>query len=319
MRTSICLASLMLVVGCGSDPTENEACTKIAQDRCSQLQSCSAADLARRWTDLATCESRETLSCTEGLSAPKTGNNPSAVESCASALVAETCPAFLAGVNPPAACVTKKGPRANGMPCSFPAQCSSAFCAVASNALCGVCAAQPNPGDSCAAQTCGQDMVCVASTQLCQVPAAMGATCMQALPCGQGLACVGASMTTAGTCMPQATMIGAACDQRRMTAADCDPAAGLTCDRATNQCVMEPLVPTGGTCGNVNGVDNACSGGATCARPPASPTGTCVAPATDGGACDSASGPDCLFPARCVPTVSGGTAGTCQLPGSQSC
>jgi hypothetical protein len=40
--------------------------------------------------------------------------------------------------------------------------------------------------------------------------------------------------------------------------------------------------------------------------------GLCVAPAADGSACNTDSGPDCETPAKCV-------GGTCQLPGSMSC
>ena len=75
----------------------------------------------------------------------------------------------------------------------------------------------------------------------------------------------------------------------------------------------------GQTCGNVGGVQTRCAAGATCNRPPQSQTGTCLAPAADGAACDTAAGPGCLYPAKCVPASSGGTAGTCELPGDPSC
>ena len=313
------ISFLFALFGCGSDLTADQACTHVAEDRCSQLQTCSAADLSRRWPDLATCEAREKLACTEALAAPHTANTPSHVEECGGELVAQACGPFLSGVNPPMACVPEHGTLAVGAACSFAAQCSTGFCSVAPDTLCGACAAPPNPGDSCAAQGCGPIMVCVAATETCAVPSASGAACSASQPCLQGLACVGATQTASGTCMPEATTAGAACDARRQTMADCDAAAGLTCDRSTNTCVSQPLAASGQPCGLVGTTETACSGGATCVRPAGSATGTCVAPAADGAACDSASGPGCEFPARCVPTSAGGTAGTCQLPGSISC
>jgi hypothetical protein len=112
--------------------------------------------------------------------------------------------------------------------------------------------------------------------------------------------------------MEQGALVGAACDQRRMTAPDCNAAAGLTCSRATNMCVMQPLVAAGQMCGDINMVNTGCLAGATCVRAVGSPTGMCTAQAADGAACDATNGPDCQFPARCV-------SGTCQLPGSMTC
>jgi hypothetical protein len=308
-----------MVVGCGSDLTADEACTRIAQDRCTRLQTCSASDLARRWTDLTTCEQREKLSCQEALAAPKTANTPSITDACAAALATEDCAAFLSAVDPPAACMVQHGTLAVGAACSFAAQCGTGFCAVAPDALCGTCAPQPMPGDSCATQGCGQTMLCVASTQQCQVPVGSGVACSTALPCDQGLACVIATGATTGTCMPQGATVGAACDARRLTAADCDPAAGLVCDRSSNMCAMQPLAPAGATCGEITTVFTGCTAGATCVRATGSTTGTCIAPAADGAACDSVNGPSCLFPARCVPSMPGVSTGTCQLPGSVIC
>ena len=315
MRRLACLG-LLMVVACGSDLTADEACTRIAQDRCTRLQACSASDLTRRWPDVASCEQREKLACTEALAAPKTANTPSTTDACAAALAAEDCPAFLAAVDPPTACVVQHGPFAAGAACSFAAQCATGFCAVAAGALCGTCAPQPMPGDSCANQGCGQTMVCVAGTQQCEVPVASGAACSSSIPCAQGLACVGG---TTGTCMAEGETVGAACDVRRLTAPDCDAAAGLACDRSSNTCVMQPLAPAGATCGEITTVFTACMSGATCVRAAGSTTGTCIAPAADGAACDSVSGPGCLFPARCVPSAAGASAGTCQLPGSTTC
>ena len=311
------LVILVSLVACGGqDLTATQACTDVSQDRCMQLATCSAADLSKRWTDLASCEDREKLACLEAQAAPKTAATPATVEACANALTTQACDAFLSGVASPAECLPHMGPIANGAACSTAAQCASGFCAVATTALCGTCADQPVAGASCATSRCGPTMVCVKSTMQCQVPVAANGTCSAAQPCGQGLACVGAMPSVSGTCTAQVASIGAACDSRRVTAPDCNGAAGLACDATTDQCVTQPVVPAGMPCGVINRVDVACAAGATCTG-----TGTaktCVAPAADGAACDTAAGPDCEFPARCVPTGTG-TAGVCSLPGSTSC
>lgn len=315
--------ALLIVVGsslvaCGSDLTATQACTTEAQDRCDALMKCSAADFQRRWPDVATCETREKLACTAALAAPKTANNPDHESTCGAELATQACDAFLSAVELPTACLVPKGTGANGTACTYPAQCSSAFCAIPDGSFCGTCANAPAAGDSCAMQGCGQTMLCVTATMTCQVPVAQGGACSTSLPCIEGQSCVGATATAMGTCMAQGTTVGATCDARQMTGPNCSAPAGLTCDRTNNMCVTQQLVAAGQQCGVVNGVDIGCLAGATCQRAAASPTGTCVAPAADGAACDSANGPFCTTPAKCI-TTGTGTAGTCQLPGSASC
>jgi hypothetical protein len=301
-----------LVVGCGSDVTADQACTALAQDTCTKLSTCAAADLQRRWPDLATCETRQKLACTDALKAPKTAQNPTREDTCGSEIAAESCTTYLSGVEPPNECTAPVGPLATGAACSFAGQCATGFCAIASNALCGTCATEPVAGASCANSGCGQTLNCVATTMLCQAPVTDGGACSRDLPCIQGEACVGATQTAMGTCMAQVTTAGATCDARTMTGPNCDPAAGLVCNTMTNMCVMQPLVAAGQTCGVINNVNTGCLAGATCQRATGSMTGTCVGPAADGATCDATNGPDCTTPAKCV-------AGTCQLPGSMSC
>lgn len=302
----------LFVVGCGSDLTAEQACSDVAESRCAKLSSCSPTDLERRWGDLTTCETREKLACMQGLTASATGATPPSVEECSTALAAATCDAFLSKVMPPPECLAQMGPAALGAACAFNAQCKSSFCALADDALCGVCAVQPVAGDSCATTGCGPELSCVKATMLCQAPVASGGACDRTMPCGTGLSCVGSTMTTMGTCMADATTVGATCDPQRKTGPGCDAGSGLACNTMTKQCVMQPDVAAGMPCGLIANVETRCAGGATCEIPTGQTTGTCVAPAADGAACDATNGPDCLFPAKCV-------AGTCQLPGSSSC
>jgi hypothetical protein len=269
---------------------------------------CSAADLSRRWPDIATCESQEQLACVDALANPGTGASPATVQSCADALSDQACDAFLTGVEPPDACLPRHGSRALGAACGVAAQCQSGFCAVADDMLCGVCAAPPMAGDSCANSGCGPTLVCVKTTQVCQAPGAAGATCSKDLPCLAGNSCIGT------TCQADATTVGAACDPKRMTGPDCSLADGLTCDTQSLTCVTQTLVPAGQPCGLVGTARTGCSGGATCSIPQGETKGVCVADAAPGAACNTDSAPACLGGARCV-----GNPRTCQLPGTATC
>jgi hypothetical protein len=300
------------IVGCGTDVTADQACAAVAASRCKQLMACSPADFSERWPDLPTCEARDKLACVEAQSAPKTAATPSQTDVCASEISASTCTSFLSGVMTPADCQAPTGPGADGSACEFSGQCSSAFCAIANDALCGTCAELPAAGASCASQGCGPTMICVATTQLCQAPVQAAGACNRDTPCGASLACVGATMAVMGTCVQRIATAGTACDPTRKTGPDCDPNAGLVCDSAMNVCVTQPIAATGQPCGAVGTSDTRCGGGATCVIPAQATVGVCVAPAADGAACDDTLGPSCQSPAACV-------GGTCQLRGTTSC
>src|SRR5437763_8665052 len=100
------LALLAVVVaGCGTDLSRDQACTDLSTARCGELMTCSTADLTKRWPDVDTCEAREKLACMDALAAPQTAATPASDQACADALAAATCDAFLSGVQPPAACL----------------------------------------------------------------------------------------------------------------------------------------------------------------------------------------------------------------------
>jgi hypothetical protein len=287
------------------------ACTSLATARCTALMTCSPADLERAYGTMAECLARELIACDDALSVPDTGATPGGQVACGSALAAETCAVFLSRTVP-TECISV-GPGTGT--CTFAAQCSTSFCAIGADALCGLCQTEPVAGQSCAASGCGLSLICDGTTEKCIAPAELGQTCGKNTPCDYGLACVGTG--GAGTCKALLTTLGATCDPNHETASSCSSDAGLTC--SSNKCVAQPIVAAGSACGDVNNVETACSAGASCVIPTNQTKGTCVAPAGDGSACDTKSGPDCLQPARCIPNPPTGTAGTCQFPGSQSC
>ncbi len=312
------LALFAVLIACGGDSSQDQACQTLAKARCSQLQTCSAADLRRRWGDLDTCEAREKLSCTESLAVSDTAATPATIDGCASAVSADGCAEFLA-IPPPPACLPPAGPRAAGSPCAFNAQCSTSFCSIALTALCGTCMPPPAAGASCVSNGCGPNMNCVVATMQCQIPVQLNGACDKTLPCDHGLSCVGVMTGVMGTCMMAGELTGATCDPARHSGADCDPDYGLSCDTTMRTCIAEPIAPAGGNCGAVGTAFTRCTDGGTCVMAMGATTGVCVAPAADGGACDSVNGPFCFFPARCVPNTPGGTVGVCKMPGSQSC
>jgi len=120
--------------------------------------------------------------------------------------------------------------------------------------------------------------------------------------------------------MAAARSVGATCDPRAMTAPGCDGILGLNCNQMTMMCAAIAYVGDGMQCG-FNAADasvTACSGGGLCVTPALSRVGTCQAPAADGAACDTAAGPLCLSPARCI-TAAGATSGTCQIVDATKC
>jgi hypothetical protein len=272
------------------------------------------SDLARRFGDLGTCETREALACQEVQDAPDAGETPAQALACGKAIAASTCDDFL-NKAPPAACTAGAGTAAGG--CAFSAQCSTTFCAIGALALCGQCRDVPVAGTSCAASGCGPTLMCSVDKQ-CQVPGTQNSQCGRSLPCTNGLSCVGATATQNGRCQAEITTLGGQCDSTKRNRAACNADLGLTCNTATGKCVNLPHVAVGASCGIVNNVDTACTAGATCQIPTNQQSGKCVAAAADGAACDNANGPDCFFPARCSPNGSG-TAGTCKFLGSISC
>lgn len=315
-----------------------EACTEEQDALCALRMTCSSYVIAHQYTDLAACQSRGVAACEAALAAGGTAQTPTGVEACAQAYPTESCADYFDG-NPVAACVPPAGARANGMTCGASGQCASTFCAIGRDAICGACAALPAAGATCqVAADCGRDLACVtpgsATTGTCVAYAALGAACLaSSQPCGSGLSCVGENAGTGvmGTCQSSATTVGASCDGSRKTMASCDAELGLACiptakGSAVGTCQNIMLAAAGAPCGEIGAMPitgfAACAAGGQCVRPATSTTGTCMAPAADGAACDNdpTIGPGCLTGAKCVvPAGSSGTAGTCMTPNAASC
>jgi hypothetical protein len=321
-RLAAVLASSVLAVACGGGGggsgeapgvTAAQACADNAHQRCTQLQACSATDVELRYGSEADCETRETYSCTMALSELLNGNSSGAIEACASAYTGWACPDYLNDQNIPQACQQQLGPVVNGGACAIDGQCQSGFCAISPASACGTCSNLPKPGDSCAQLTaCGPGLTCTTDTFTCVAFGVRGAACGKGSVCGVGLSCVG------GICKPEGETVGAACDPTGKTGAGCDRNSGLVCNSMSKTCQTVVVAAGGQPCGNDVGSQPAyCEAAGICTGATGTTPGTCTAAAADGAACDTVTGPFCVIPARCI--GNGGTAGTCQYSGAQSC
>jgi hypothetical protein len=304
-----------------SSVTAAQACADNAQERCARLESCSPTDMLLRYGSESTCKTRETDDCTTSLALPLNGNTPAAVEACAAAYATWGCTDYIENVNVPRACEQQLGPIIDGGSCAVSGQCVSGFCAVAPGASCGTCAAPPRVSASCAELlTCGPGLTCAPDTATCATFGVRGSVCGNGAVCGVGQSCVGAdpATKTQGLCKDAGESVSAPCDPTLQAGTGCDRNAGLVCNSRTKTCQQVLITQSGQPCGNdVDGQPIDCEAEGACIGATATAAETCRAAAADGMACDTVSGPACVTPARCV--GDGGTAGTCQYSGSQSC
>ena len=324
----LALAPLALFAACGGGTSAATACTDLATARCNQRSMCSnATGITKVYGDMTTCLAREKLACSDALAAKDTGNTPARVEQCVAALATESCADWFAG-NAPAACVNT-GTLADGAACAFAGQCGSTYCTGLTDAACGSCGQPLATGADCSnGGTCARGQTCYTATgangsTTCVVEGAAGASCTRAAPCATGLSCVGVlAMGGSGTCMAAVTTPGAACDPTARMAPGCDRSIGLFCNATSKTCTAVTFAANGAACGvgsDGNLVD--CAAGVCYGSIIAGPNptmGACKADAPDGAACDTANGPGCIAPARCV-TTAGSTTGTCTLPGATTC
>ena len=326
------LAPLVAFAAACGGTSNDTACADVATARCTQRSMCTnGTSVTRLYGDMTTCLAREKLACINGLAAKGTGNSPDHVEQCAAALKAESCADYLALVTP-APCIST-GTLTDGTACAFSGQCSSTYCTNTANAACGSCG-QPVAanGDCTNGGTCARGQACfttpgtMGTMMSCLTPGAAGASCSRSAPCGSGLSCVGATGMgtggTPGTCMASVSMAGAACDPTLRTAPSCDRTVGLFCNATSKTCTTITYAASGGACGlgsDGNFID--CTGGICFGSVTGGPNpmmGACKADAADGAACDTANGPGCIAPAKCV-TTAGSTAGTCTLADASKC
>lgn len=297
----VVLACSPASVGAGdaSNPDLVKACKDYAYARCVRLQGCSQAAITVNWRDVGTCQDYYRTACNVAATAPGTATTLGHLQSCTSAIANWSCTDIIYSENVPPDCTPGSGSLAMGATCANAAQCQSSWCQRPAGAACGVCAMVPGPGAPCASNDqCPQGLTCQAGA--CVAHSKMGGACGASHPCDDGLNCVG------NVCVAGPSTMGAPCSP---AGAGCNQWAGMACNASTDTCQTLKLVQPGEACGGqVANQPQYCAGG-TCER------GACVGyPALD-EPCDRVAGPPCLAFAVCIPTVDGGTAGTCRVPG----
>jgi hypothetical protein len=283
-----------------------------------KLDACSNGhEVNVRFGNMATCTERYKISCIKGLEADGTGATVEQTNACAAALAGETCDQFFDGP-PVAACAVPAGSRPAGAACITGSQCQSAYCAQPADLLCGVCAPAPQVGDDCSATgDCGY-LACGKTSAQCVAYGTAGVACDKDHPCHSSFSCVGSGGGQMGTCKLAKTQVGDACEDAATLVPDCNHDLGLRCDDTTFKCVNYAYAAAPASCGKLNGGKTLCTGGAECEIPKGQSAGQCAAPAADGAACDTKSGPPCLRPAKCV-TGGVGSAGICKVQDAALC
>jgi hypothetical protein len=191
------------------------------------------------------------------------------------------------------------GTIAAGLACGDDAQCDTGRCRKAQDSTCGVCGPRAAAGDACqASDDCAYQLDCTTGGH-CAAFVALSGSCDADHPCAPPLAC------KTGSCAV-ASGPGGPCARN----GDCDGTQGLFCNPLTSVCQLAAIVIPGLPCGAVNGGYALCARSGVCRM--SGSTGTCVAPAADGAACDTTAGPACVPPAIC-------TTGVCKLPDPASC
>jgi len=306
-NTKALVLAIAALVGCssntegGSTPsTPDEACTSYAETICAKYQSCSPLLVQASYGDIATCKTRTKIACVASLNAPSTGTTVDKAGPCISAYSSLACGDLFTGTQPTACQFV--GTLGDGAACGDGGQCASGVCGNKTG-HCGTCTKKNVVGDACTG-SCNNNLACVSGK--CATPAKAGEAC-GTTPCGSGLVCAAGKCTT-----PAKT--GEACASDG-TAPSCDAQAGLLCNPSTKKCQLVGFAAVGAACGydTATTTYTACNNGAHCVLATGKSTGTCVAPAADGAACDASKGSQsCLPPALCI-------SGKCTLPDYSTC
>lgn len=313
-------ASALSGLGCSSNvETENgtggvsreAACDQFSKAFCDVYAKCLPVFITAGFGDVATCYTRIGKTCPATFDAPKTSATPAKISTCAEGVKNLACEAL--STSTPQACIPAPGGIEDGAGCSDDAQCRSTWCPKNDEGFCGKCTALPKAGAPCVTlpakadgsvqKECGRGLSCV--KDVCVVPLGSGAACSDATSCSLGLTCFNAKCVAAGK-------PGSKCDPEGKTDPNCDFLQGAICNPATKVCQELGKANAGQPCGVIGSEYKICTAASKCIVPSGAMSGTCIAAAIDGAACDLEKGPDCLGPAKCV-------GGVCKLPDPALC
>ena len=127
-RTFLLFAALGILAGCSSNPSQQEACTALAQSYCDALQRCSPDLFQRTYLDAPSCLSRQQLACSTQFP-PGSNTTTQNFVTCARALPGAACNQILVNQAPIVTnvpeCRPLPGNKDNGTICFADSQCKS--------------------------------------------------------------------------------------------------------------------------------------------------------------------------------------------------
>jgi len=275
-----------------------DALREFAVQDCTKFSACTRFLFELSYRSVEECRDRVMLQLAWVASLPGVGWNEQNITACIRGRAQASCAQFVAD-DEPSEC-SPPGTRALGQPCNIGDQCASRFCNT-HGYNCGVCAVAPAEHAPCTEDNdcaVGQLCVCEDGNAFCAQHNCVrmrndGEACSATEPCGHGLNCLSDSR-----CHKGPNSLGAACN----------PSQGIQCDWTD-----EGFLCSGGSCVKSTRGSSCSSATEFCGEVWASclPSGACLSPASDDGACNVATGPGCRHPATCV-------NGKCQLPGKGS-
>ena len=262
-------------------PTVAEVCDYGIRAYCAKYFSCAPFSGRVVWGDEETCRAHMRPQCLVTLAAPGISYGTGEYLACMQKHETAACEAFFMGT----VCEFPVGTLAKGAGCAYHAQCSSGFCELG-DGLCGKCADPLGEGAPCT-RSCPLGMACVGSPKKCAKYRPRSALCAPDAPCAQPLVCA------AGVCTDGAT--SGACDPTGAAGNPCSGHKGYYCPTSLT-CTAYVVVKAGEVCGYPDPY-RYCSVGSLCN---ASVGGTCIAPAADMAACNTANSIGCVSPSTCV-------------------
>lgn len=305
---SASIIALVLVACSGDDGTASispeAACDDFAKSYCGKVDQCAPLFVKLGFGDAATCEQRFKINCASSFSANGTSATPARASQCATEIKSLTCDDAL-GRKLSGSCIPEPGTLADGTACGNDTQCKGKLCRQSGASVCGACSTLGAAGAACERnEDCGPELGCAGKK--CVAFGKAGTACSATQPCLGTLSC------NKGTCA-QPLAGGAACEPTLDQSQNpCDALKGFFCHGLTRVCTAVGTAAAGAPCGLIDNTFVLCTGGGHCKTPPGSPSGTCLAPAADGSACDDVNGPKCVAPARCV-------GGVCQISDPAAC
>jgi hypothetical protein len=158
------------------------ACARWASANCARVAACAPFLSTTTLGSPPSCTRSLTVHCLASMGLGGSARTPSVIASCADAIEAAPCDAFLGAF--PEACAPPPGELPVGAPCAFDEQCRTTFCAREPDTACGACAPAPVAGQACTLGACARGLACNGAGT-CVKPGSLGDACGANEPCAR--------------------------------------------------------------------------------------------------------------------------------------